>query len=86
MDINDANSKKMESAMRKQALAKILDEKARQRLNNIRLTKPIVAEQLEAYIIQLHSSGQIRGMIKEDQMIKILEMLSPKRDFKITRR
>lgn len=64
----------------------ILDEKARERLSNLKVVKPDLAFQLEVYLAQLYQAGQIRGRITEEQLIIILKKMSEKRDFKIRRK
>ena len=69
----------------KGVLARILDKAAYERLGNIRLVKPELAQQLELYLIQLYQAGQIRSVVTDDQLKQILSMLTKKRDFKIRR-
>ena len=69
----------------KGVLARILDKAAYERLGNIRLVKPELAQQLELYLIQLYQAGQIRSVVTDDQLKQILSMLTRKRDFKIRR-
>ncbi len=66
-----------------QLLRKILTPEARSRLENIRLVKPQLTEQIELYLIQLASSGKIRGMIGEDEIKEILRSLTSKQETKI---
>ena len=63
----------------------ILTPEARERLANVKLVKPELAMQLEAYLAQLYQAGQLRGKISEKQLIEILKKLQGKRDFKIRR-
>jgi len=63
----------------------ILDSKARERLSNLKLVKPELAFQLEAYLAQLYELGQIKGKITEEQLITILKKMGTK-DFKIKRK
>ncbi len=64
----------------------ILEPKARERLNNLRVVKPEIAMQLEAYLAQLYQAGQIKQKITEDQLISILKKLSEKKDIRIKRK
>lgn len=77
--------KQMEQ-MVKTALSKILDEKARERLNNLKYVKPEIANQLEMYLFQAFQAGQIKGIITEDQMIMILRKISEKKEINIRRK
>ena len=64
----------------------ILEPAARERLNNLRVVKPELAMQLEAYLAQLYQAGQIKQKISEAQLIAILKKLSEKRDIRIRRK
>ncbi len=66
-------------------LVKILDKKAYERLGNIRVVKPELARQLEIYLIQLYQTGQIRSVITDDQLKKILSLLVKRKEFRIRR-
>lgn len=70
----------------KSAMTQILDEKARERLSNLRLVKPDTAIQLEFYLFQLYQTGQVKEKITEEQLIMILKKLGEKKEFKITRK
>ncbi len=69
----------------KKIMVRILDKSAYERLNNIRLVKPELASQLEMYLIQLYQAGQIRSIITDEQLKKILSMMTRKHEFKIRR-
>ncbi len=64
----------------------ILEPAARERLNNLRVVKPELAMQLEAYLAQLYQAGQIKQKISEQQLVSILKKLGEKRDIRIRRR
>ena len=64
----------------------ILEPAARERLNNLRVVKPELAMQLEAYLAQLYQAGQIKQKITEAQLVSILKKLSEKRDIRIRRK
>lgn len=66
-------------------LGKIMEKRARERLNNIRVVKPDLAMQIELYLAQLYQMKQIPKMITEEEIIKILKSLSPKKEFRIRR-
>ncbi len=70
---------------RKNILRKILTAKARERLARVKLVKPLLATQIENYLIQLYQEGKIKNLITESQIKQILLALSPKREFKIRR-
>jgi programmed cell death protein 5 len=75
---------RQEQEMQKQAiLRQILTEGARQRLANIKLVKPSMAESIENQLIQLAQVGRIspNSPITEDQLLQMLRKLQDtKRD------
>jgi len=69
-----------------QIMRKILSQKGRQRLENIRMVKPQFAQQIELQLIQLYKAGRIRGEMSDREFKKLLEKLTnsnKKKDFKI---
>ena len=81
----NAQKQQAEEAL-KNAMPHILDEKARERLSNLKLVKPDMAMQLEFYLFQLYQTGQVKEKITEEQLIMVLKKLGEKKDFKITRK
>jgi programmed cell death protein 5 len=68
-------------------LRRILDPKARQRLNNLKMVKPEFANQIELQLIQLAQSNKVKIPISDDLLKEILIRLqSQRRDIRITRR
>lgn len=67
-------------------MSQILDNKARERLSNLKLVRPELAMQLQLYLAQLYQAGQIKQKITDDQIVMILKKLTEKRDTKITRK
>ena len=61
-----------ERAMRLQILRQILDPVARERLANVRLVKPELAENVENQLVQLYSMGRIKKVINDDELKQIL--------------
>jgi programmed cell death protein 5 len=75
------------AAMRQKVLSVVLDPQARQRLMNIRLVKPELANAVENYLINAASTGRLNRALSDDELKQILLSLQqPKKDFKIDRR
>jgi programmed cell death protein 5 len=70
---------------REDVLRVLLSSEARQRLANVRLVKPEVANLIENHIIQLASSGKLRKQLSDDELKQILASVSKpqKKEFKI---
>jgi programmed cell death protein 5 len=83
--IDPAEMKKIEE-MKKTLLRSILTKDARERLNRIKLVKPDLALQLELYLVQLYQKNKIQGMINDEQLKAILEMMSSGKKFKIIKK
>jgi len=75
-----------QEAMRKAVLSKILERAAIERLGRVRLANPVLAAQLEAYLIQLYQAGQISGSIDDGKLKDILDALTTKKKTTITRK
>ena len=72
---------------KKQALRQILTPEARQRLANLRLTKPEVVNAIEMQLIQLAEARQIQIPVSDDTLKQILRnMQGQKREIHITRK
>jgi len=72
--------------MREGALRMALTSEARQRLANVRMVRPDLANAVEEYVIQLASSGKLRSAIDDEQVKQMLATLQgKKRDITIRR-
>jgi len=71
--------------LKKVVMNKILNKEALERLGRIRLVKPELAMQLEIYLMQLYQSGQIKTVIDDSKLKKILDSIIDKKDFKLIR-
>jgi len=69
--------------LKKIVMRKLLTKDAIERLGRIRLVKPELATELEVYLIQLYQSGQIKNVIDDTQLRKILDSITQKPKFKI---
>ena len=65
--------------IKKTILRKILEKEAIERLGRLKLVKPDLANQIELYLVQLYQSGQIQGMVTDNDIKNILETLTVKK-------
>lgn len=72
--------------MKKQMMGKILDKSAAERLGRVRVANPMLATQLEIYLIQLHQTGQLKEIITDEKLKQILNALTEKKQTRIMRR
>ena len=74
--------------MQKQSvLRQILTPEARDRLANIKLANPQMADGVEMQLIQLAQSGRLQGVIDDAMLRNILAQITPqKREITIQRR
>jgi programmed cell death protein 5 len=70
------NSKQEFEMQKQQALRQILTPEARDRLNNIKLVKPELAQQIELQLIQLAQSGRLQAKIDDKQLKALLGQIS----------
>ena len=74
-------------AQKKQILAQIMTTEARNRLANLRLTKPDLVNSIEMQLIQSAQAGSLRGKVTDDQLKVLLRQIAgQKREIKITRK
>ena len=74
-------------AQKKQILAQIMTSEARNRLANLKLTKPELVNQIELQLIQSAQAGSLRGKVTDDQLQVLLRQIAgQKREIKITRK
>lgn len=72
---------------KKTALRQILSPEARQRLSNLRLTKPELVNAIELQLISLAQAGRLQIPVTDDTLKQILrETSGQKREINITRR
>jgi programmed cell death protein 5 len=69
--------------IKKVVMRKILTKDAIERLGRIKVVKPELATQLELYLVQLYQAGQIKNVIDDLQLKKILDSLTGGQKFKI---
>lgn len=74
-------------SQKKQILSQILTSEARNRLSNLRLTKPDLVQQIEIQLIHSAQAGSLRGKVTDEQLKVLLQQISnQKREIKITRK
>ncbi len=72
-------------AQKNAILSQILTNEARQRLANVRMVRPELAEAIEIQLIQLAQSGRLNSKITDEQLKKTLKQISKrKREGKIS--
>ena len=83
-----AEDQRRQMEIQKQAiLRQILTPDARDRLANIRVANPQMAESVEIQLIQLAQSGRIQGVINDAMLRDILRKVAPShREITIERR
>jgi programmed cell death protein 5 len=81
---NNGDQERRARAAREQMLRVVFTSEARERLTNIRMVKPDLAESIESQIFQLVSAGRLKHQITDEELKQMLSQLQqPKRDFKI---
>lgn len=79
-----SEEQKVLEAQKQAILRQILTEEARQRLSNVKLVKPNLAEAVELRLIQLAQQGAIRSKLNDTQLKEILRKIQgQRRDTKI---
>lgn len=74
----DERKRAEERALREQYLRVFLTPEARERLANVRMVRPEVAEQVENYVIQLGLAGKIRRPLDDEELKEILARATPR--------
>jgi programmed cell death protein 5 len=83
---SDSQEDKEKKALRENIMRIALTSEARQRLANIRMVKPQIAQTIEDYIVTLASSGKLKQVINDDQLKELLGSIQgKKREFTIKR-
>ena len=77
---------KEKKALRENIMRMALTSEARQRLANIKMVKPQIAQSIEEYIVQMASAGKLKQVINDDQLKELLGSIQgKKREFTIKR-
>ena len=69
----------MNDEEKKQILRKMISPEGRERLARVKLVKPELVSQIENYLVNLYINGKIKKVLSEEEIVKLLEMLSSRR-------
>ena len=86
IDPNQLQQMQQLEALKRQVLGKMLSKEAFERLGRVRSVNPELAAQAELYLLQIYQTGKIKGTVTDEQIKKILGLLSEKKDFKIKKK
>jgi len=76
----EAKERARQMEVQKQAmLRQILTPEARDRLSNVRVANPDIANMVEGQLIQLAQSGRLAGMVTDAMLRDILMRVTPQR-------
>jgi len=81
-----ASKKIVVEAANKELMKKILTRDAMERLSRVKISSPVIATQLESYLVHVYQNGQLDGKINDNKLKQILEVLTPKKETKIKRK
>ncbi len=82
----DQQEDKEKRALRENIMRMALTSEARQRLANVKMVKPQIAQTIEDYIIQMATAGKLKQVIDDDMLKELLgSMQGKKREFTIRR-
>lgn len=76
--------KAKEEDMKNHILSQVLSQEARSRLNTIRIAKPENGARLEALIINMARTGQIRTKLQDQEFIGLVEKVNEQFNVKPT--
>jgi len=81
------NQEAMEMELtKKNILRKVLTKEAYERLSRVKLGNPVIASQLENYLVQVYQAGQLQETVDDNKLKEILDILTPRKKTKIRRR
>jgi len=78
MEGQEEQQKQLEE-QKKMILRSVLTPKARERLNNIKLARPNICDEIENQLIMLAQSGRLNQKIDDDQLRQLLQRIIPKK-------
>lgn len=71
---------------KKNVIRKILTREALERLSRVKLANPVLASQLENYLVQVYQAGQLKEQIDDLKLKQILSVLTDEHKTKIKRK
>ncbi|MBO3754335.1 MAG: DNA-binding protein [Candidatus Brockarchaeota archaeon] len=74
-DLEESKRKQEEQTVIKTLSRIVFTPEARSRLNNLRLVKPQLAEQVEKYLIALAQQGKLKIPVEDEYLKEILERI-----------
>lgn len=86
MQAREESQRRAAERERQDVVKRFVTPDAYDRLNNVRLVKPDVVENVENQIIMLAQSGRLNRQITDAEVKSLLARLSEKRETKIERR
>ncbi len=81
--VNEDFIKQQLEGVRKTILQRCLTKEARERLGNVRVANPQLAEQVELALMEAAQTGQITEPIDDNRLKEILSRSTAKQGFKI---
>jgi programmed cell death protein 5 len=74
-------------AVKRHMLTQILSKPARERLGRVRVANPVLAAQLEIYLIRLYQTGKLTQTVTDTKLKQILSLfIKEKRPTRIRRK
>ncbi|MEM4311315.1 MAG: DNA-binding protein [Nitrososphaerales archaeon] len=71
-------------ALKERLLRLVFTSEARERLANVRMVRPEIAEAVENHVIQLYTSGKLNRALTDEELKQLLLALQKdKREFRI---
>lgn len=86
VDLNQLAQMKQIEEMKRNILNRILTKEAFERLSRVRSVNPILANQVDLYLLQTYQTGKLTESITDEKLKEILKLLSEKKDFNIKRK
>lgn len=89
---NDQNNERMEEyrkklmqeQQKKLFLRQVLEEKAYERIMNVRLSSPETYQQVYSLLTYLAQQGQIKGKVSEEKLLALMQKMREKKETKIS--